>query len=163
MGLFSPIADDSPEDRGRLPALDAEAVRDMAAVSMVGKGRHRRIAEAAADDSDCQDSSDSDNEEFEERARKKRKGSVTFPPPAWIVFMCSAAQPRRAEALVGRGWVRGSILAISVVHTIVSSVCEYTTLSATRLLAPVPAGTGTVTCSTWFLMLGPAGACLHST
>ena len=85
MGLFSPIADDSPEDRGRLPALDAEAVRDMAAVSMVGKGRHRRTAEAAADDSDCQDSSDSDNEEFEERARKKRKGSATFPPPAWIV------------------------------------------------------------------------------
>ena len=72
MGLFAPDIADTPEDRGRLPALDAEAVRHMAASSVVSKARIRRFAELNADDESGSED-DSDAEELEERARRKRK------------------------------------------------------------------------------------------
>ena len=73
MGLFAPDIVDTPEDRGRLPALDAEAVRRMAAFTMVSKARIRRFAELNADDDSSGSEDDSDAEELEERARRKRK------------------------------------------------------------------------------------------
>ena len=80
MVWFAPDVADTPEDRGRLPALDAEAVRNMAAFSMVSKARVRRFAELDEDDDTGSDTAeDSDAEELEERARKKRKGSDMLP------------------------------------------------------------------------------------
>ena len=71
MPFFEPTVDDTPEDRGRLAALEAEAIRDMAAFSMARKSRLRRIGEDLKETDP-----EFDEEAFEDRMRKKRKGGA---------------------------------------------------------------------------------------
>ena len=45
MGVFDPTVHDTPEDRGRLKALDAEEARFITCFLMVRKSRARRLSD----------------------------------------------------------------------------------------------------------------------